>query len=179
VTAGFTKLGEEVVVPGKVVSFNRVRVRDPGGHEFVREVLRHPGVVAVVPLHDDGSVTLVRQYRVAIDQEVLEIPAGTRDIVDEAPEVAAARELAEEAGLAAGRLEPLLTYFVAPGMTDEAIVLYVAHGLSEVPTDRQGPEELAMTVERIPLAEALAMIEDGRITDAKTIIGLSLAARRE
>ena len=177
-TSGFTKLDEVALVEGKVVTFARVTVVGPDGAEFQREVLRHPGVVAVVPLHDDGSVTLVRQYRVAIDREVLELPAGTRDIVGEDPAVAAGRELAEEAGLAAGELIELTTYFVAPGLTDEAIVLYLAKGLSDVPTDRQGPEEHAMTIERIPLGEALTMVEDGRITDAKTIIGLTLTARR-
>jgi ADP-ribose pyrophosphatase len=178
VTSGFEKLGEEELLGGRIVSFNRVRVRGPDGHEFEREVLRHPGVVAVVPLHDDGTVTLVRQYRVAIDEDVLELPAGLRDVEDEPPDVAAARELGEEAGLAAAQLEEVLTYFAAPGMTDEAIVLFLARGLEEVPTDRQGPEEHAMTVERMPLDDAVRMIDDGRITDAKTIIGLTLAARR-
>jgi 8-oxo-dGTP pyrophosphatase MutT (NUDIX family) len=179
VTSGFTQLEEVELVAGKLVTFARIRVVGPDGVEFERDVLRHPGVVAVVPLHDDRSVTLVRQYRVAIDREVLEIPAGTRDIVDEAPEVAAGRELAEEAGLTARELHELTTYFVAPGLTDEAIVLYLAQGLTEVSTDRQGPEEHAMTIERIPLDAALAMVADGRIIDAKTIIGLTLTARRE
>jgi 8-oxo-dGDP phosphatase len=178
VTGGFTRLGEVELVAGKVVSFNRVRVRDPNGHEFDRDVLRHPGVVAVVPLHEDGTVTLVRQYRVAIDQEVLELPAGTRDVAGEPPHVAAGRELAEEAGLEAKDLDQLVTYFVAPGLTDEVIVLYLASGLHQVPTDRQGPEEHAMSVERIPLDVALEMVDDGRIADAKTIIGLTLTARR-
>lgn len=177
-TSGFTKLDEAVLVSGKVVSFNRVRLRAADGHEFERDVLRHPGVVAVVPLHDDGTVTLVRQYRVAVDREVLELPAGTRDIAGEPPEVAAGRELAEEAGLSAGQVEELVTYFVAPGLTDEAIVLYLAQGLQEVPTDRHGPEEQAMTLERIPLDQALRMIDAGEIDDAKTIIGITLAARR-
>ena len=177
-TAGFTRLGEQELVAGRVVSFNRVRVRAPDGHEFDRETLRHPGVVVVVPLHDDGTVTLVRQYRVAIDRELLELPAGTRDVPGEPPELAAVRELAEEAGLAADHVEELLTYHVAPGGTDESIVLFLARGLREVPTDRQGPEEHAMTIERIPLEIALEMIDEGRITDAKTIIGLTFAARR-
>ena len=176
-TSGFTRLDEHALATGRVVSFNRVRVRAPDGHEFERDILRHPGVVVVVPLHDDGTVTLVRQYRVAIDQELLELPAGTRDVVGEPPEHAAARELAEEAGLAADRVDRLLTYFVAPGGTDEAIDLFLARGLREVPTDRQGPEEHAMTIERVPFDDALEMIDDGRITDAKTIIGLTLAAR--
>ena len=175
---GFTNLGEEVLVAGRVVSFNRVRVRAPDGHEFEREILRHPGVVTIVPLHDDGTVTLVRQHRVALEQEMLELPAGTRDVEGEPPAVAAARELAEEAGLAAARLDEMLTYFAAPGGTDESIVLFLARHLDEVPTDRQGPEEHAMTIERIPLEVALQMVDDGKITDAKTIIGLLLTARR-
>ena len=176
-TAGFEKLGEVELVAGKVVTFARVTLRDPGGVEFERDVLRHPGVVAALPLHDDDTVTLVRQYRAAIDREVLEVPAGTRDIPGEPPAVAMARELAEEAGLAAEALHELATYHVAPGLTDEMIVLYLARGLTEVPTDRHGPEEQAMTVERIPFDAALAMVEDGRITDAKTIIGLTLTSR--
>ncbi len=177
-TAGFTLLGEETLLAGRIVSFTKVRVRGPDGDEFDREILRHPGVVAAVPLHDDGTVTLVRQYRTAIDRLVLEIPAGTRDVAGEDPAAAMGRELAEEAGLAASTLDELTTYFAAAGLTDEAIVLFLARGLTEVPTDRHGPEETAMTVERIDLDDALAMVDDGRITDAKTIIGLTLTARR-
>ena len=77
-TAGFEKLGEVELVAGKVVTFARVTLRDPDGVEFERDVLRHPGVVAALPLHDDDTVTLVRQYRAAIGREVLELPAGTR-----------------------------------------------------------------------------------------------------
>jgi len=179
VTSGFEKLEEVELLANKMVTFVRIRVVGPDGVEFEREVLRHPGVVAVVPLHDDGTVTLVRQYRVAVDREVLELHAGGRDIVGEPAEVAGQRDLAEEAGLAARELRELTTYLVAPGLTDEAIVLYLARGLADVPTDRQGPEERAMSVERIPLDTALEMIDDGRITDAKTIIGLTLTARRE
>jgi ADP-ribose pyrophosphatase len=97
----------------------------------------------------------------------------------EDPQLTAERELAEEAGLAAGRVEHLVTFFNAPGISDESIVLYLAQDLTEVGHDRQSEEEHAMTVERIPLATALAMVDDGQITDAKTIIGLTLAARRE
>jgi 8-oxo-dGTP pyrophosphatase MutT (NUDIX family) len=178
VTAGFTKLDEVELVAGKIVSFNRVRVRAADGHEFDREVLRHPGVVAVVPLHDDGTVTLVRQYRAALEHDLLELPAGTRDLADESERTTAERELVEEAGLAASTVEHLVTFHNAPGLSDEAVVVFLARGLTEVPDDRQGVEEEAMVVERIPLADALVMIGDGRITDAKTIIGLTLVARR-
>jgi ADP-ribose pyrophosphatase len=140
--------------------------------------VQHPGAVAVVPLHEDGTVTLVRQYRAALEDELLELPAGTRDGEGEPDHLTAARELAEEAGLAAGTVEHLSTFHNAPGMSDEAITLFLARDLRAVPHDRQSVEEHAMTVERIPLDDALARAVDGRITDAKTIIGLLLTERR-
>jgi ADP-ribose pyrophosphatase len=176
--AGFTRLGEEELVRGHVFSVVKARFRGPGGEEFERHVIRHPGAVAVVPLHDDGTVTLVRQYRAALDHDLLEVPAGTRDLADEVEQRTAERELVEEAGLAASSLEHLVTFHNAPGVSDEAVVVFLARGLTEVADDRQGVEEEAMVVERIALSEALVMIDDGRITDAKTIIALTLVARR-
>jgi ADP-ribose pyrophosphatase len=176
---GFTKVGEVELVRAKLFRVVRATFAGPDGGEFERHVVHHPGAVAVLPLHDDGSVTLVRQYRAALDAELLEVPAGTRDVDGEDPQLTAERELAEEAGLAAGRVEHLVTFFNAPGISDESIVLFLAQDLTEVGHDRQSEEEHAMTVERIPLATALEMVGDGRITDAKTIIGLTLAARRE
>jgi len=179
VTSRFTKLGEVELVSSKVFRVVRSTFRGPDGGEFERHIVHHPGAVAVVPLHDDGSVSLVRQYRVALEHELLELPAGTRDVDGEAERLTAERELAEEAGLAADSVEHLITFHNAPGMSDETIALFLARHLHDVDHDRQSEEEHAMTVERIPLTDALAMIEDGRITDAKTIIGLTLAARRE
>jgi len=176
--AGFTRLGEEELVRGHVFSVVKARFRGPGGEEFERHVIRHPGAVAVVPLHDDGTVTLVRQYRAALDHDLLEVPAGTRDLADEVEQRTAERELVEEAGLAASSLEHLVTFHNAPGLSDEAVVVFLARGLTEVADDRQGVEEEAMVVERIALSDALVMIDDGRITDAKTIIALTLVARR-
>ena len=176
--AGFTRLGEEELVRGHVFSVVKARFRGPGGEEFERHVIRHPGAVAVVPLHDDGTVTLVRQYRAALDHDLLEVPAGTRDLADEVEQRTAERELVEEAGLAATSLEHLVTFHNAPGLSDEAVVVFLARGLTEVADDRQGVEEEAMVVERIALSDALVMIDDGRITDAKTIIALTLVARR-
>jgi 8-oxo-dGDP phosphatase len=175
--AAFTKLGEEELVRGKVFRVVSSRFRGPEGDEFERLIIHHPGAVGVVPLHDDGTVTLVRQYRVALEHDLLEIPAGTRDVEGEDERLTAERELAEEAGLAAGRVEHLTTFHNAPGMSDETIAVFLARDLADVAHDRQSVEEHAMTVERLPLDEALAMIEDGRITDAKTIIGLTLTAR--
>lgn len=126
----------------------------------------------MVPLHSDGTVTLVHQYRVALNRGMWEIPAGLRDVDGEPPLATARRELAEEVGLAADELTPLMRFHNSPGFCDEAVEIFLATGLSAVPDDRQGPEEQHMTVERLALAEAVAMVSEGLITDAKTVIGL-------
>ena len=174
----FTKLGEDEL--DRAFHFNVVRAhyRSPTGEEFSRDIVHHPGAVAVVPLHDDGTVTLVRQFRAALERELLELPAGLRDVAGEADEDTAARELVEEAGLAAGSLEHLVSFVNSPGFCDEDVAVFLATELSDVPHDRQGTEEHAMTLERLPLEEAIDLVTSGEITDAKTIIGLTLAARR-
>ena len=176
--APFAKLGEQEIATGFRFTVVRGRFRGPDGEEFERDVVHHPGAVAVVPLHDDGTVTLVRQYRASLDSELLEVPAGLRDVDGEDDELTAARELQEEAGLAAGRLERLVGFHNSPGFCDEQVVVFLATELTEVPDDRHGAEEQLMTLERVPLADALAMVDDGRITDAKTIIGLLLTDGR-
>ncbi|HVE94265.1 MAG TPA: NUDIX hydrolase, partial [Acidimicrobiales bacterium] len=138
----------------------------------------HPGAVSVVPLDSDGTVLLVRQYRAALDCGLLEIPAGKRDVAGEPPELTAHRELAEEVGRAAGRMDLLATFYNSPGFCDEHSYTYLARDLSEVPSDLQGVEEQAMTVERVALDDAIALIRSGEITDAKTIIGLTMAHSR-
>lgn len=173
----FTRLDEVDLVHSHVFRVVRSRFAGPDGAEFERTIVRHPGAVAVVPLHDDGTVSLVRQYRAALDAELLEVPAGVRDVDGEGEQLTAERELAEEAGLAAARMDHLATFHTAPGFSDEMMVLYLARDLREVPHDRQSVEEHHMTVERRPLDELLAMATDGRLTDAKTIIGLTLTAR--
>lgn len=157
---------------GRIGDFGLEEVRLPNGLEVRLEVLRHPGAAAVVPLHEDGSVTLLRQHRHAVGGEIWEIPAGKLD-GDEAPERCAARELAEEAGLA-GELRPLLPIWTTPAFTDEVIHLYVATALRPVPTARE--EDEIMELVRLPLAEALAMIRRGDIRDAKTVCALLLVA---
>lgn len=146
-----------------------------------RDIVRSPGAVGVVALERVGArvdVVLVRQYRAAFDEEVLEIPAGMRDVAGEAPEVTAARELAEEAGLEAEHLEHLHTFYPSVGMTDATVQIYVAYGLRDVGRRAQGPEETHMRVMQVPLAEAEQMVTDGRIRDAKTVIGILLAVRQ-
>jgi 8-oxo-dGTP pyrophosphatase MutT (NUDIX family) len=173
----FAKVAEEELVRGFRFTVVRATFRDGDGTTFERDIVRHPGAVAVVPLHADGSVTLVRQFRAALADELLELPAGLRDVPGEADRAVAERELVEEAGLAAAELRHLVTFHNSPGFCDESVAVFLATGLSEVPHDRQGIEEQAMTLERVPLGAAMAMVDDGRITDAKTIIGLALTAR--
>lgn len=174
----FSRVGETTLHQWFRFAVKEVRYRSVDGTEFDRQVVHHPGAVAVVPLHDDGTVTLVRQFRAALDSELLELPAGLRDVEGEADADTAARELIEEAGLRAGRLEQLVAFHNSPGFSDESVSVFLGTELEAVADDRQGIEEQHMAVERLSMADALAQIGDGRITDAKTIIGLSLVARR-
>ncbi len=119
---------------------------------------------------------MVRQFRAAVDGDLLEVPAGKRDVDGEATEVTAARELAEEVGRRAGRLDLLARFYNSPGFSDEFTWLYLAQDLSSVPLDRQGAEEQHMTIEEVPLAAVPGMIRAGEIVDAKSIIGLTLTA---
>ncbi len=153
----------------------------PDAERFERDVVRSPGAVGIVPLlldHGAPTVVFVRQYRGPFDRFVLEIPAGMRDVADEPPELTASRELAEEVGLAAGRLDHLTEFYPSAGMNDSTLHLYLATDLTPVPREAHGPEEAHMEVLRIPLAEAVEMVTNGEIHDAKTVIGLLLVDRR-
>jgi len=176
--AGFTRLGETLLHEGFRIRVTMARYEAPDGSVVERDVVHHPGAVAVVPLHDDGTVTLVLQFRTALDHDLLELPAGIRDVPGEPEATTARRELREEVGLDAAHLEHLVTFHTSPGFCDEAVWVFLGTGLTEVPHERSGPEEEAMVVERVPLGDALGMITDGRITDAKTVIGLTLTAGR-
>ena len=143
---------------------------------------RSPGAVAAVPVRPgpDGSphVVMVRQYRGPFDEFVLEVPAGMRDIPDEPTAVTAGRELVEETGLAAGRLEHLVDFYPSAGLTDSVLYVYLATELTEVGRDVHGPEEQHMDVVELPLAEAVDMVLRGEVHDAKSIIGLLMAERK-
>ena len=174
---GFEQLGEELIHEGPVFRVTIGQVRSPDGEVLTREYVRHPGAVVVVPIVD-GDVVLVRQYRAAIDRDLLEIPAGKRDVPGEPPAETAARELREEVGLVAGSLTPLTEFFNTPGFSDEYSYAFLATDCTEVEMERQGAEEQHMDVVRLPLTDAVAQIASGTIDDAKTIIGLLLAHRR-
>ena len=146
-----------------------------GAQTYTREVVWHNGGAAAVPCFDDGTVALVRQYRYPAGRFTLELPAG-RIEAGERPEVCAARELEEELGVVADRLEPLSEFYTTPGFCSERLWVFLATGLRETAVNHDVDE--IIEVVRLPLARALAMIASGEIDDAKTIIGLLLAAPR-
>lgn len=177
-TAGFRKLGERTIHRGHVIGVATAEFEAPGGLRFERDIVHHPGAVAIVPLHGDDSVTMVRQFRAPIDGVILEIPAGKRDVAGEAPEVTASRELEEEVGLRAGSLELLATFHNSPGFTDELALVFLARDLSEVAVSRDGIEEQSMTIERVALADVPRLVASGELRDAKSIVGLLMARER-
>ncbi len=175
--AAFRIVGQSTVATGGFLQLADLRVEGPDGAMHDRFVVRHPGAVVVVPVTDDRAhVLLVRQYRVAVDAELLEVPAGKRDVAGEAPETTAHRELAEEIGYRARALVPLAEFYHTPGVCDEYTYLFCAVGLAELPSrDTQTAEEHEMQVEQVAFADVDRMIAEREIVDAKTIIGLLLA----
>ena len=174
---GFRKVGERRIHDGVVFGVVDSTFASPDGRLVHREVVRHIGAVAVVPV-EGSEVVLVRQFRVPVEEELLEVPAGRRDVAGEAPEDTARRELAEEAGLGCSSLVELGSFYNSPGFCDELSYVYLASDLHPVPRQPDGAEEEWMTTVRVPIDAALEMIDRGAIRDAKTIIGLMLAARR-
>ena len=160
------------IFTGRVFDVTVDTVRE-GGQTYVREIVHHRGSAVMVPAFDDGTIALVRQYRHPAVKFLLELPAGTLN-EKERPEEGAARELEEELGVVAGKLEKLCEFFVSPGFCEEKMWLYLATDLKE--TKQRLEEDELIEVVRLPIDRALQMITDGEIEDAKTIIGLLLAA---
>jgi 8-oxo-dGTP pyrophosphatase MutT (NUDIX family) len=154
------------------LAVDRVQVRSLDGELLERHVVRHPGAVVVVPLDADDNVVMVRQYRVAADRALLEIPAGKRDVAGEAPEATAARELEEEVGMRPGELRLLCEFYNSPGFCDEYTHLFLATDLVETERDAVSAEEAAMEIERVPLDAFDELIARGEVVDAKTIVGV-------
>lgn len=175
-SGGFRRLDERVVHAGYIFDLVTARFESPDGEVFERDIVRHPGAVSVVPVDDDGRIVMVRQYRPAFDDFLLEIPAGKRDVADEPPSETAQRELAEEIGVRAASLELLGVFANAPGFSDERSWVYLGRGLEPVHREVQGIEEAHLVIERPTFAEARQMIDDGRLTDTKSIVGILLAA---
>ena len=171
---GFRVLGSSTLCDAGFLSVSRLRVAGPDGDEFDRHVVHHPGAVVVVPVID-GDALLVRQWRVATGAALLEVPAGKRDVAGEPPAATANRELEEEIGYHAGRLDPLCEFYNSPGFCDEHTFLFLARDLTPCDSSAQGVEEEHMTIETVSLADVPAMIAGRRLVDAKSIVGLCLA----
>ncbi len=167
-------LSERRVYRGSVVDLRLHRIALPNGRETELEIVRHPGAAAVVPLTPDGEVVLVRQLRYAPGEYLLEIPAGKLH-PGEAPEACARREVEEETGWRAGNLEELGSIWTTPGFTDERIWLFLARDLE--PGRAELEDDEILTVETLPLAEAVERVYRGEIRDSKSLAGLLFTAR--
>lgn len=160
---------------GRLLKFMHYDIELQNGALSAREIVKHPGGVAIVPVDAQGRVLLVRQYRLAAGRELVELPAGTLE-AGEDPAFCAARELQEETGYKADHLESLGGIYLAPGYTTEFLHLFYATGLSESKLAHDADEFIDVVT--ATMAEALAMIEDGTICDGKSVAGLMRVARR-
>ncbi len=166
-------LNSRLVYEGRLIRLRVDEVALPNGRRTTREVAEARGAVGIVALDEQGRVVLVRQYRRPAERELWEIPAGTLE-PNEDPAECARRELAEETGFTAREFVPLAAFYTSPGFCDEWMHLFLARGLSE---GAQSPaDDETIRVARVPLAEALRMVETGDICDAKTMVGLLLVA---
>lgn len=168
----------EVLHRGKVFDLIVDQIEYPSGNRGIREVAHHPGGAVAVPVFPDGKVLLVRQFRYPFGIYTLEVPAGKLNLGED-PEPAAVRELEEETGYLAGKLEKLTAIYTTPGFCDEVLHIYLATDLKLSPAGHRREEgEQTMTLEIMPLEQAVEMIERMVIVDSKTIVGLLMTQRR-
>ena len=164
-----TCLSSAQIFTGKLLRVRVDQVRLSNGRESAREVVEHPGAVAILPVEGDGTLVLVRQFRYAVGKTLLEVPAGTRE-PNEPAEQCAVRELREETGLAARQMELLTRFYVSPGWCTEELLVYRARDLREVGAEPEGDEILS--IERIRPEQVPALIASGDIADAKTLTAI-------
>lgn len=169
-----TVLESKEIFSGRILTIKLDTVSLPNGHVSTREIVEHGGAVAIVPVDQDGNVLLVRQYRLACKEALLEIPAGGIDQGEE-PLATAQRELQEETGYKAEEMHYLTAFYVAPGYCNEYVHLFLARGLIDSRLDADADESVELV--RLPFRDALELIDSGEIHDAKSIIGLMMAER--
>ncbi|TVQ59273.1 MAG: NUDIX hydrolase [Phycisphaerales bacterium] len=165
----------DVLHKGSKFDFERVCLHLEDGSTLEREIVRHPGAVVILPLLPDGRVAMIRNLRVAVDDWLLELPAGTIDR-GEAPEICAARELIEETGWRADRLIPLGSFLTTPGLTDELMHAFLATDLTHVGERPEADERIQVTP--VPLQTCFDMIDKAELIDAKSMLALLIALRR-
>lgn len=168
----FETVDSETIYVGNIFALRGDEVRMPGGRTARREVVEHFGAVAIVALDDEGNVVLIYQYRHPLGRRLWELPAGLLDMGGEPPHLTAARELEEEAGLAAEQWRVLVDLDSTPGFTDESVRVFLATGLREVDRPEAHDEEADLRVERVPLADAVARVFSGEIVNSTTVAGI-------
>lgn len=168
----FEFLRSEILMKGRAFTIRRDYLKTPDGRETKFDIVEHGGSVILIPIDEDGNLLFVRQYRHAAGKDLLELPAGTRD-GDEPFEECAAREIREEVGMEAGALTYVGSFYLAPGYSTEYMGVFLATDLRHNPLKADDDEFLS--VEKIPIRQALEMAERGEIPDAKTLAALLLA----
>jgi len=171
----FETLHSETVYVGNIFALRADEVRMPGGNSARREVVEHYGAVAVVALDGDGNVVMVYQYRHPLGRRLWELPAGLLDLGGEQPHITAARELEEEAGLAADDWRVLVDLDSTPGFSDESVRVYLATGVRQVERPEAHDEEADLTVKWIPLTDAVPMVFAGEIVNSIAVAGILAA----
>jgi ADP-ribose pyrophosphatase len=168
----FELLRSEVLMKGRAFTIRRDYLKTPDGRETRFEIVEHGGSVIIIPVDDEGNLLFVRQYRHAAGMDLLELPAGTRD-GDEPFEECAAREIREETGMEAGTLKHVGSFYLAPGYSTEYMGVFLATDLKHNPLEADDDEFLS--VEKLPIKEALALAERGEMPDAKSLAALLMA----
>lgn len=168
----FETVTSETVYVGNIFALRADEVRMPGGGTAHREVVEHYGAVAIAALDDDGNIALVYQYRHPLGRRLWELPAGLLDMGGEPPQVTAARELQEEAGLSAAQWRVLVDLDSAPGFSDESVRVFLATGISEIDRPDAHDEEADLIVKRVPLSEAVRMVLSGEIVNSIAVAGI-------
>ncbi|WP_407399731.1 NUDIX domain-containing protein [Anaerovibrio sp.] len=169
------KESSENIFDGNLLHVKKDKVKLPNGGTAYREWIKHPGAAAVIPVTEHGQIILVRQYRYPIDEVTLEIPAGKLDMPGEDPLECAKRELSEETGYTAKEYKFFTKLATCVGFCNEVIYIYAAKGLE--PGKQHTDEDEFINVVKLPLAEAVAMVEDGRINDAKSVTAILMLDR--
>ncbi len=171
----FELIDSELILQGRAFRIRRDRLRTPDGRTTKYEIVEHTGSTVMLPVDSDGNLLFVRQYRHAAGLDLLELPAGTRD-GDEPYEVCAAREMREETGMAAGKLDRLADFYLAPGYSTELMAVFLATDLTPAPLKADADEFLQL--ERIPVGRSLKMARSGQVPDAKSLAALFIAEAR-
>ena len=168
----FELIKSETLLQGRAFKIRRDHLKTPDGGETKLEIVEHGGSVVIIPIDDENNLLLVRQYRHAAGEDLLELPAGTRE-EDEPYEECARREIREETGMAAGKLQKVGEFYLAPGYSTEFMAVFLATDLKENPLQADFDEFL--DVEKVPVKKAMEMAEHGEVPDAKSLAALLLA----